>query len=78
MGTQTCVAGLSQQTCYAEDNHASSKKDAPSSELSNIVFFHSSNVNWIETGNAGFIPHVARCFFSMIHDKILLYIYIYI
>ena len=26
VGTRTCVAGLSQQTCYALDHHASPKK----------------------------------------------------
>ena len=26
VGTRTCVAGLSQQTCYALDHHASQKR----------------------------------------------------
>ena len=32
VGTRTCVAGLSQQTCYALDHHTSPKKDASSPE----------------------------------------------
>ena len=38
VGTRTCVAGLSQQTYYALDHHASPKKDASSPEQSNTVF----------------------------------------
>ena len=45
VGTRTCVAGLSQQTCYALDHHESPKKDASSPELRNTVITHSSNVN---------------------------------
>ena len=41
VGTRTCVAGLSQQTCCALDHHTSPKKDASSPELSNTVFSHS-------------------------------------
>ena len=32
VGTRTCVAGPSQQTCYALGHHASPKKDASSPE----------------------------------------------
>ena len=45
VGTRTCVAGQSQQTCSVLDHHASPKKDSSSPELSNTVFSHSSNVN---------------------------------
>ena len=37
VGVRTCVAGLSQQTCYALDHHASPKKDVPSPELSKLL-----------------------------------------
>ena len=77
VGTRTCVASLSQQTCYALDHHASPKKDPSSTELSNTVFSHSSNVNFHIMTDAIFA--MARWVFSMMfHDKILLYIYIYI
>ena len=45
VGTRTCVAGVSQQTCYAIDcyalhHHASPNKDASNPELSNTLFFY--------------------------------------
>ena len=39
VGTRTCVAGLSQQTCSALDHHASPKKDASSPELKQHCLF---------------------------------------
>ena len=71
VGTRICVAGLSQQTCYALHHHASPKKDASSTELRNTVFFHPSNVN------SHIMTDAISVMYSILLHRSLYIIYIY-
>ena len=76
VGTRTCVASLSQQTCYASSipSCISKKKDTSSPELSNTVFSHSSIVNSHVMTDVFLLCNQYYCAVVYI---LIIYIYIY-